>query len=331
MEFYQREYFLAKIHLDYTPITFNETKYKILKPTPQITFEACEKYNEIIELDSINEDDILGLMYEKGLWDAKREKEFSEIFPKHLEYWKIQLFKSYTKIGEQDTVRKYLEKVKTEYDECYRSRNEYRMYTKEWVADFIKQLYILEHSVVDQNDNRVEIEPQELYISYLNAIVSNSVIRELARTTPWVHYWNAYKSNGEIFPKPLTLEQVLLIKWSKFYDNIRESPDCPSDDIIQDDDALDGWLILQNKKVEAQRMKSQIEGGLNSKIAGSQDIGIIVKPEDIDKVDLMNDDAGRMIKGQRLRTVREKGVVKEHELVDKKQDIRSQLLGGRKK
>lgn len=331
MEFYQREYFLAKIHLDYIPVTINDKKYKILKPTPQINFEACEKYNEIIELGGLNEDDILGLMYGKGIWDTKREKEFSEIFPKHLEYWKIELFRSYTKLGTQSTVRQYLETVKTEYDEAYRRRNELQMYSTEWVANFIKQVYILQNSIVDLDNNPVEVDTQELYLSYLNSVVSNNTIRELARTTPWIHYWNAHKSNGKIFESPLTLEQVLLIKWSRFYDSIRESTDCPSDEIIQDDDALDGWLILQNKKAEAQRIKSQIEGGLNSKIANSQDIGIIVKPEDIEKVNLMNDDAGRFIKNQRLKTIKEKGVVKEHELPDKKNDIRSQLLGGRKR
>ena len=52
---------------------------------------------------------------------------------------------------------------------------------------------------------------------------------------------------------------------SKTYDNIREHTECPSDIIIDDDDALDGWMLYQRDKISKEQRKADIEGrlGLN--------------------------------------------------------------------
>ena len=41
-----------------------------------------------------------------------------------------------------------------------------------------------------------------------------------------------------------------IVMWSQLYDNVQESMDAPTKDVIKDDDLLDGWLIVQGKKRE---------------------------------------------------------------------------------
>ena len=76
----------------------------------------------------------------------------------------------------------------------------------------------------------------------------------------WRGYWNADKTN--IFDKcttELTDEQRALLNISRMYDNIYEHPECPDDKIIEDDDALDGWMILQKRKNDKDKKKSQFD------------------------------------------------------------------------
>ena len=48
------------------------------------------------------------------------------------------------------------------------------------------------------------------------------------------------------FSKLIDQKNILIL--SRMYDNVQESLDCPADDIMQDDDMLDGWFIHQKNK-----------------------------------------------------------------------------------
>jgi hypothetical protein len=69
--------------------------------------------------------------------------------------------------------------------------------------------------------------------------------------------------------------------FTKMYDNAREHSECPTDNIFEDDDLFDGWMILQRRENEKQKNKnraSKLLEGKNLKnanevflVAGSQD------------------------------------------------------------
>jgi hypothetical protein len=155
---------------------------------------------------------------------------------------------------------------------------------------------------------------------YYGAILSADNIRMLARTMPWSWLWGILKTNGKLFSNDaLTNEQQSLISWSVMYDRIHESPDCPSDDIINDDDMLDGWLLIQRKQREAERKKQEVESAVGGKIVNADEIFIPVETaEDALKVDLLNSPRAVNIKKQRLRQIKAEGMVKEQSLKDMK-------------
>ena len=101
------------------------------------------------------------------------------------------------------------------------------------------------------------------------------------------------------------------------YDRIHESPDCPSEGVLDDDDMLDGWLLVQRKKREADQKKQEVEGAVNTKIANADEIYVKVESyEDAKKIDLLNPSHVNRTKRQRLQQLKEKGVIKEQEFKD---------------
>ena len=54
---------------------------------------------------------------------------------------------------------------------------------------------------------------------------------------------NAFIASGLII-----IVLVVIVIWSKMYDNVQESIDAPIQSVMEDDDALDGWFIVQNRK-----------------------------------------------------------------------------------
>jgi len=321
MEFYEREYFLSKIKLDFIPIVINDVKYKILPPSPEIEYDANTLFLETMSKDEgLTENELFDWAIKKGFWSKDKEKLYSETLPKEIENLKVQLFLNYQKSGQRTIYKTILDGKKEQLNKLYIERSKYRTFSKEWNAEFIKQIYILQNTTYDYNGNKAELNFEEVYIAHGNAYLSTSIIRELARTTPWVNIWPVLKSNNCPIFSVLSHEKESLIRWSRFYDSIRESMHCPSDEVINDDDALDGWLIKQNRKTEADRMKAEFTEGLN-KHSDADEIGIFVDQEDIAKVDMLNDDAGRIIKQQRFQAVRQRGTLKEHELPDKRMEL----------
>src|SRR5690606_30951918 len=145
-------------------------------------------------------------------------------------------------------------------------------------------------------------------------VLSDTECRELARNEPWRSLWflndskayHIFNDNG----RELTIDQKNILIWSKMYDNIQESPDCPSDDVVDDDDMLDGWFILQKRKREKDRAEAELESSTKSqKIKNASEVFVMTSQKDADRVERMNDTTASMIKKQRLETIKKQGTV----------------------
>ena len=112
---------------------------------------------------------------------------------------------------------------------------------------------------------------------------SQEKLRELARTSPWRIIWsNSNKIPKEAFGievNEFTEEQSMLIEWTRLYDNIAESPDAPIDRIIQNDYALDGWLIKEKRKRDKERSNERLDG-LANKHQGADEVYIVARSKE---------------------------------------------------
>ena len=111
------------------------------------------------------------------------------------------------------------------------------------------------------------------------------------------------------------------------YDSISESIEAPSENIINDDDALDGWLITQRRKRETEKNEKEVQGKIaNEKIANSAEVFVMARTkEDDSKVDEVNTLTAKKIKDSRTNYIHAKGSeVQQGEFKDVKMSINQQ-------
>jgi hypothetical protein len=76
----------------------------------------------------------------------------------------------------------------------------------------------------------------------------------------WRARWKASTKTGSpLFEGPTVdwnINQVALVFWSNFYDNIFEHPERPEQRIIENDDLLDRWVEQKGKEMEERAKKN---------------------------------------------------------------------------
>jgi len=162
--------------------------------------------------------------------------------------------------------------------------------------------------------------------------LSESKIRELARTEPWRTLWQLnssetfklFSNNG----RELSHDQKNLLVWSTMYDNVQESMDCPTEDVINDDDMLDGWFLIQTKKRKEEKSSNELDN-MNPKIANSQEVYIMANSqEDRQRIDNLNSREANFIKKQRSDIIKQKGDASQLDFQDEKLKMGRQQTEG---
>jgi hypothetical protein len=176
---------------------------------------------------------------------------------------------------------------------------------------------------------------EEATSAFIENKISEKDFREIARTDPWRSIWSCRKTEGSLFGVPtvdLTDEQRSIIIWSTLYDNIYDHPNCPLEEVVKDDDMIDGWLILQRREREKKQGKVQVEDFINNdKIRNSGEVFIVAQTkEDAKKIDSLNDDQAKITRKQRLKYLNEKGHVDESQMPDTKMQLQMQANRGAK-
>ncbi len=291
------------------------------------------------------EEDIQDVMIEKDLWTQDEEEQL-ESLPKRIENLKVALYEAMMKEKIFKATRKTLDKEKKRYKDLVVKKTSFNNFTQTGVANTLKLQYLLYTSIINKKgeykydgDDFWEEEHkkiEDIFKTYLAAQIDEEIIRELARTEPWRSYWGAAKTEGSVFGKSaseLNAEQRSLINWSKFYDSIHEHMEAPTDEVIQDDDLLDGWLILQNRKRERDKLEKEIDKKIG-KNKGAQEVYVMAdSQEHADKIHSLNNPMARNIVKRRERQMDaagEKGV-HEQDLNDAKQRMKNQAYQQRKK
>jgi hypothetical protein len=252
-----------------------------------------------------------------------------------LEDLKVNLYKAMFSTSDEKKIKKEIKMVREKIEEQEKLRSDIYHLTLEGFAARIKFCILILGSLYDTiTKQRVftddEIKMPDFFLVDSIATKRNEFephleeIREIARTQPWRSIWSLGKPNP--FQKPvieLTDHQQSLMLYSNMYDNIRESMDCPPDNIIEDDDCCDGWLIIQNRKREKELKEKQVEQAVGK--TNAQELFIPAKnKEDVERITSMNDTGNKMILAQRKKQIEKAGMIKDGDLLDnrvKKQGI----------
>ena len=348
MDHNERELYVSRIISGRIGIKINGKSCFIAIPEPYDRYVAQEiffstrrdaGFHGVLTTEEMRE-----VMIDSGLWSEK-EQEILDALPRRIENLKAALYEAQMNPKLFEATRKTLDGEKDKHIKLSSKEQSCSNLTQDGTANTIKLQYILYTSIIDKKkeyihdgDNFWDQEHsliEEIFKTYLKAKVSEDIARELARTEPWRSYWGAAKAEGSVFgasAADLTQEQRSLINWSKFYDSIYEHMESPAEKVIQDDDLLDGWLILQNRKRERAKLEQEVDKKLG-KNRGAQEVYLMAGSiEEADKIHSLNSPMAKGIKRSREVAVEKHGSVPEEKLPDAKKRIRMQAVNqGRKK
>lgn len=270
------------------------------------------------------------LLIQRGIISPLIDNQIKSI-EESIEDLKVSLYKSMFSTSDEKRIRKELKMAKTKLAELEKSKSELHYLTLEGFAARLKFMTIIAGSLYSAitfkriyTNDEVK-EPDFFFIDRITSQRSKlepveKEIREIARTQPWRTIWSLGKPNP--FNKSivnLTEYQQTLMIYSNMYDNIRESMECPPDNIINDDDTCDGWLILQSRKRDKELKERQTNEVLGKKVSDAQELFIPAKnKDDFERINSMNDGGNKIVVGQRINQIKQQGIVKDGDLVDNK-------------
>lgn len=281
-----------------------------------------ETYEEAICGGAYSKDAFSVFLEEKGVWTPISQAKHDKL-TKNLEDLKVNLFHSFLDSGLRFQLKEAIEKTKLELSTLNEKLRSYDYVSADGISLLQKMKFLTAMSIYGSDDKKVFttesywfadtkiLEAVSVQINKLR--LQEQDIRLIARTEPWRSIWFCNKSTRSIFPcsaVELTDEQRMLVYWSQIYDNIHESPKCPPEDLIADDDALDGWFIVQSRSRKQETDKDWLESKItNPNIKNSSEVFIKVNKDDASRVYGVNDVMGRAKQRALFKKIEKDGVI----------------------
>lgn len=319
--------------------THKNEQYELKPPTVIIRYQAQIIYDDIINDEKYNEwirnEDLEYMLVNLGLWTRDTVKIIKDIERK-IERTKVDMFLSVSISDKLKKLKRTLSDYKNQLNKIMDHKNNLFSHTLEGYATGIKNEYILCNTLF-KNNHRVfpnQISGGQASYIYFNDLVTEvnkqnmgvDSYKVLARSSIWRSYWNCNKDN--IFDKSVcdwTDDQRTLVSVTRMYDNIYDHPECPSDNVIEDDDILDGWMIHQREKNQKAKKQSQIDE-MNPKLKNAQEVFLMPQSqEEIEEIiGLNSQDSLRRMK-EKINYIKAVGSVEDGSLPDVQMDLRNQL------
>ncbi len=291
---------LSRILNGYYPIKVGKYNLRVCLPSIDIENRASLFYNELLEdlrFDDkdawLDEQKRMFILNVQNIWSSDKEKEL-DILLKDVEKLKENLYKHYALTDTRKLIKEKLEEINTEISTLHYQRYTYYEHTKESYATIMKNRHIIKNTVYYKKQLFFKYNKKnELYylqkISNLTKDLTIQDVRKIVHNSSWKSLWESAKA--EVFNKPIikcNTEQRMLISASQLIDNVRQHPNCPSDDILRDSDALDGWILHENREFEKKQKTKDIESTLQNKEAGEVFV-MASSPEEIKDIMSLND------------------------------------------
>lgn len=330
-----------------TRIKINNELFLIKSADVSQKYVAEELYHDLVEqylFDGLlTEAELMSWMVKEKFWSDEEEETIGAM-KKNIEEFQVKLFELGLKGNELATTKKAIEHSRATIRTLMEKKHHYDYLCATGQALIEKNKFLIGMGICDRRGERLLNDftfnqctfPlfDKIIIEYNAASISISDYRLIARSEPWRQYWTAKETVSGIFRSngiDLTDEQLTLISWTKLYDSVFQHPKCPPDEVIDDDDILDGFLIKDKREREKERAKSLIDQAItNDRIKNSEEVYIVpdAKPElglTVEKIYDMNSEDVKSVIKARNKLVDERGKVAQYHLPDVKLKLQMQL------
>lgn len=284
-------------------------------------FLSQDVYDEAIRAGSLTLQELEIFLRSEGLW-SKDDEDLLEIISRDLEQLRVEYFRAFCYKSRLPAIKA---EITSRQNHMQRLSNK-RLYLAEYTADSAQVLwresYILERTAKLTGGERAADKHgiNKVLAARRAAALPDITIRQLAKSDDWRPRWLAMKKGVNPFlSSELTVEQATLVTWSAMYDSIHESMECPDDDVIKDDIALDGWLIEQSRKRRAEKIEEQSKGDapevfipLNNRSTGKLTSNDVMS---------MNTPAAKAKFKHKMNELKERGSMKEFDYSGSRQEM----------
>jgi hypothetical protein len=346
------EYWISWILADYTPLLHNNLTLFLSSPSRECKFLAedifLQSYRAALEDGALSEDEINALLIKYDLWNNDKEKNLDRLI-KDTENVKVQMFENWSHPAKLSLLRGALAETTKEINRNMQDKQMFDQVGAKSVAMYSRQHFTVGCSIYKsrtkpywKNPLRCWTLPDEIlahaYKTLNKYILTEWDYRELARSSTWRNIWNARKGVGNVFGKAaidLSVQQKHLISWSQLYDNVYKHSDAPPDEVVNDNDILDGWMIAQKRKRDSEMNRVSVESSItNKKIWGCEEVFILVDDVKIagtteDKFNAiynMNDVAGKVAFKRRMSQIEKDGIVEENNMIDRRIELQQAIV-----
>ena len=328
---YEREYFISRIRSGFYLIRLNDFDVKVLTSTSEDDFYAnqvfMDSYDKSRSDDLMTEDEMVAWLKEKDLWSDEKDQKIEDI-EKEIEKLKIEIFNARSNVKLREQIRLYIRAAEKASLSLKNEKHEYFANTCEGIALQDKAIEVFKRCCFARGKplDFDEIDLHSLFHKYNSLVLVDTQTRELARNEPWRSLF-ILKDELDLFGnekgRHLSLDQKGILIWSRMYDNVQESMECPTDEVIEDDDMLDGWFIIQKKKTESEKAKSELEERTqNDKIMNSDEVYVFTDSnKEVSTIESMNSINSIMVKKERLAMIKANEGAEDKDFRDQKMKI----------
>lgn len=293
-------------------------------------FFAQEQYDDAI-IDGVwTQEDAEQHLISMDFLSEDHEEEMKQI-NENMENMKVDYFNHFYDSSTKKYISQNLEKQKSRLDELHNKKYVFYDKTCEYLKKYAFASHILQKTaLLKQEDLACDyFSIQTLYNKYVavnNQIASE--VRSIAKSIEWKNRW--YSSKLETFDNDLsslTEMQLAVISWSTFYDGVYQSMDKPSDEIIEDDIALDGWSIVEKRKRQKEEKKKSAEKMLPENMKNSGEIFIPARNKKRAQDIMSLNEGGSIEKIKSLRSdLKQNSIVDESNLTSTRRELQMQAI-----
>lgn len=322
-------------------IEYEDTLYELRNADINIKLRANMLYDKEYEDNLysdifILEEDIEDLLLDLKLIYPEYKNDLDSL-GKKLDNLKVDLFLNFFDRTKRLKYQKEIESTRKRYSQLYTAKHSLNFLTLENYCANLKNEFIILNTLFFYNTGNIVFNSS--YMDYrlfnnITQIISNnildiSVIKCIARSDYWRSYYTINKNH--LFPYSVidfSEEQKAILSVSVMYDRVYEHPDSPDKDIIEDDDALEGWMIHQQRQNKKQKQEKGVNNLLSNKNMKNANEVFLMAENKEQKEDIigLNSMESQLKLQSKISTVMESSApVPDSLLPDVQQDIRSKL------
>ena len=331
MDLAKRELLLYRIFSGFVRFHIDDTVYIFKSPTAEDRYLAQEIYEEEVKSNRYEnwhtKKTILKFLQQQQIFTEEDEEKLDKM-EEDIEDLKHKLFTSMLNTEKSNFIRLTLQRTREYMSGLVAAKTCLDHTTVEGYASLLKTQFLTRRCLHYEDGRILEDCPSDFLEKAMSQIAIKTIgqaeLRELARTEPWRGYWGASNKQGifEGLPINYNEDQRSLVLYSKMYDGAYEHPESPEDEVINDDDLFDGWMIHQRKERENTKTKKNIESSINEKQRNAEELYVFApSTKDANKINDLNTPEAKARRKRRDLLLRRKGELREAELPDKKQEI----------